>query len=368
MSERRILQIVPQLPGTLDGVGDYALNLARALALHHGLTTTFAVAGATESTTKDGFEVISNLDLPSTVSTAVAKCDHVILHYANYGYEKRGVPRPLRHFARGLRAQLRGRWLTTFHEIYASGPPWKSAFWLHPFQVKIARDLIDLSDVCFVSNITVEREIRRHDSAKKIHLAPVMSTFGEPQLENFSVVSPNRWAICGGTALVARSLRSFGKMHHLIPPAFRPERMDVIGGRDERATRVLIGRLRSAIPNLSCSYHPESSPDHASSLLRECSLAWLDYFGDGKAWPGMVLKSTAFAACVAHGVIPIMSHHEDAFAIGGDPFPGPWCMTPTVQNFPAFDRLPDLRKQIYDWYSKHAASERLAERYVEALR
>jgi hypothetical protein len=82
----------------------------------------------------------------------------------------------------------------------------------------------------------------------------------------------------------------------------------------------------------------------------------------------MVLKSTAFAACAAHGVIPIMSHHEDAFAIGGDPFPGPWCMTPTVQNFPAFDRLPDLRKQIYDWYSKHAASERLAERYVEALR
>ena len=368
MSERRILQIVPQLPGTLDGVGDYALNLARALALHHGLITTFAVARATKTTAKDGFEVVSHFDSQSIVSAAVEKCDHVLLHYANYGYEKRGVPHLLRRFAKELRAQLRGRWVTTFHEIYASGPPWKSEFWLHPFQVKIARDLVDLSDACFVSNITVEREIRRHDPTKKIHLAPVMSTFGEPQLGDFSVASPKRWAICGGTALVARSLRSFRKMHQLVPPPFRPGQMDVIGGRDEPATRIVIEGLRRAIPGLSCSYHPESSPDHASSLLRECSFAWLDYYGDGKAWPGMVLKSTAFAACAAHGVIPIMSHWEDTFAVGGDPFPGPWCMTPTVQNFPAFDRLPDLRKQIYDWYSRHAASARLAERYVEALR
>ena len=84
------------------------------------------------------------------------RCHHVILHYVNYGYQARGVPFYLRRFARQLRGQLRGRWLTTFHEIYASGPPWKSEFWLRPFQVKIARDLIDLSDACFVSNVTIE--------------------------------------------------------------------------------------------------------------------------------------------------------------------------------------------------------------------
>ena len=110
--------------------------------------------------------------------------------------------------------------MTTFHEIYAWGPPWKSEFWLRPFQVKIARELIDLSDVCFVSNAAVEKEIHLHDALKQVHLVPVMSNFGEPALTDFSKASPKRWAICGGTALIARSLISFERMHRSIPEPF----------------------------------------------------------------------------------------------------------------------------------------------------
>ena len=57
-----VLQIVPQLPGSYDGVGDYALNLAKALSADHGLTTVFAVAKETEVSSKEGFQVISGLD------------------------------------------------------------------------------------------------------------------------------------------------------------------------------------------------------------------------------------------------------------------------------------------------------------------
>jgi hypothetical protein len=363
---KTVLQIVPQLPGTFDGVGDYALNLAAALSADHGITTTFAVAAKTSARSKDGFAIISGLD-PNASRELARDCDHVILHYANYGYQPRGVPYSLRTFARELRPQLRGRWVTTFHEFHASGPPWKSAFWLRPLQVRIARDLIDLSTSCVVSNPPIERAIHAYDPKKKVQLAPVMSNFGEPEPGHLEGASPKRWAICGGTALVARSLCSFEQRHPLIPDAFAPEHLDVVGGHDEIAVNAIFDRLRRTRPGLSCHYYPEVTRDLASEVLRRSSFGWLDYFGGGKVWPGMILKSGAFAALCAHGIVPVLSHREAAISLNGDSFPGPYYLTPEAQNLPAPDELRDCRQKICAWYHAHSAARQLARVYAEAL-
>ena len=136
-------------------MGDNALNLAQALLAGHNITTRFAVAHQTNLAAKDGFEVVAGLD-ESSVDSLARECDHVILHYVNYGYQPRGVPFHLRDFARRLRGKLRGRWLTAFHELYAFGPPWRSAFWLRPLQVKIARDLI--ASPCIACGVEICRE------------------------------------------------------------------------------------------------------------------------------------------------------------------------------------------------------------------
>ena len=87
MSDGSILQIVPQPPGTLDGVGDYALNLARALSARHDRRTVFLVARKTSAEAIDGFEVISGLRAGRVARSLAQRCDHVILHYVNYGYQ-----------------------------------------------------------------------------------------------------------------------------------------------------------------------------------------------------------------------------------------------------------------------------------------
>ena len=361
-----VLQIVPHLPGTFDGVGDYALNLARALSTDHGVPTTFLVAGETAVTSKEGYPVISGLD-PGASATLAQKCKHVILHYVNYGYQARGVPMSLRAFARELRGQLRGRWVTTFHELYASGPPWKSAFWLRPFQVRIAREMIDASTACVVSNSPIQEAIHAYDPRKKVYLVPVMSNFGEPKLGRFDVGSPKRWAICGGTALIARSLALFEQLHQLIPDAFAPEHLDVVGGREEISINAALDRLSRITPSLSCHYHPEVSVEFASEILRQSSFGWIDYFGAGKMWPGMVLKSTAFAAYCAHGVIPVLSHREEPIAVNGDALPGPYYITREGVHFPAPEQLHETQQKIYAWYHAHADSRQLARVYMEAL-
>lgn len=365
-TRKTILQIVPHRPGTHDGVGDYALNLAKAFSANHDIDTVFAVARGTWVENKEGFRIVSGLE-PASVADLAQKCDDVILHYVNYGYQSRGIPFHLRSFARQLRAQLRGRWVTKFHEIYASGPPWRSSFWLRPLQVKIARDLIDISTSCFVSNVTIEQEIHAYDPGKKVYLVPVMSNFGEPELHAIGDVSAKRWAICGGTALIARSLALFEKIRPMVPEVFSPEHLDVIGGRDEISTRAMLENLQGKTPRLSCHYHPAVSVERASELLRQSSFGWIDYFGAGKIWPGMILKSTAFAAFCAHAVIPVSSHREATVAVNGDPLPGPYFVTSDAVNFPAPDQLRATREKIYRWYQAHAASRQLARIYAEAL-
>jgi hypothetical protein len=362
----RVLQIVPHLPGTFDGVGDYALNLARALSAGHGIRSTFLVAGKTSATSKDGYAVLSGLNANDCTELARGH-KHVILHYVNYGYHARGVPFLLRAFVKQLRSQLHGRWVTAFHELYASGPPWESAFWLRPFQVRIARDIIDASTSCIVSNTPIEKAIHAHDAGKKVHLVPVMSNFGEPELTDFRTASPRRWAICGGTALIARSLQSLERLCSEIPAEFAPGHLDVVGGRDGAFVVAILDRLKRSHPALPIHHYAEVGVELASELLRRASFGFMDYFGAGKVWPGMLLKSTTFAALCAHGVIPVLSHREEPIAVGGHALPGSYYLAPGAKNFPLSAQVSEIRRQVYDWYHVHAASQQAARVYAEAL-
>jgi hypothetical protein len=362
-----VLQIVPHLPGTFDGVGDYALNLARGLSVDHGINTTFLVSGKTSATFKDGYRIISGLNGNACAELA-REHEHVILHYVNYGYQARGVPFLLRAFVKQLRPQLRGRWVTTFHELYASGPPWTSAFWLRPFQIRIAYDMIDASTSCVVSNAPIEKAIKAHDAGKRIHFVPVMSNFGEPALTDFRPASSTRWAICGGTALVARSLQLFERLCSKIPEEFAPLHLDVVGGREDVAIVTVLDRLKRTHPALKVHRYAEVGIDLASEVLRQSCFGFIDYFGGGKVWPGMLLKSTAFAAFCAHGVIPVLSHQEEPIAVGGHALPEAYFLTSGTMNFPALAQVPEIRRQVYDWYHAHAASQRAARVYAEALR
>jgi len=359
-----VLQIVPHLPGTFDGVGDYALNLARALSLEHGITTTFLVAAKTGISSKNGYKIVSGLGNVGAAELA-RNHEHVILHYANYGYQPRGVPFALRRFAKQLRPQLRGRWVTMFHELYASGRPSQSAFWLRPFQVRIAHDLVDASSSCVVSNSPIEQAIHAYDPEKEVRTVPVMSNFGEPELTDFAAASAKRWVVCGGTALVSRSLCRLEQLLPLIPTTFAPEHLDVVGGRPDPLIVAAIDRLKR---DRAVHHYPEVNVDLASEVLRESSFGWLDYFGEGKVWPSMIFKSGAFAALCAHGVIPIVSHREESITVDGDALPGPFYLRPHASRFPRPDEVPALRQRCFNWYHAHADARQTARIYAEALR
>jgi hypothetical protein len=360
-SESRILQIVPHLPGTNDGVGDYALTLARRLRAEYGLTTVFLVGDAAKSGAVEDFDVAP---LHEQSADAIAtSCSGAILHYVNYGFHPRGIPFALRQFVVDLRSRITGRLVTMFHELYASGRPWQSAFWLKPWQVRIARDLIRISDTCVVSNDVIARELRRLAPDKPTRVLPIMSNFGEPQIDLSAPRDPHLWAICGGTALIERSLRALASIRQRIPKWCAPEHVELIGGRSTDALQKQIEGLP-----IEFEHYPEISANAASQLLRRCSFGWLDYYGAGKVWPGMIFKSGAFAAYCAHALVPVLAHDEPPLHLHGDFMPGPFFVTPSAARLPAESNLARMREQIYRWYQVHAASQVTARVYADALR
>lgn len=354
-----ILQIVPRPPGSRDGVGDYALTVARELRQRFACNTTFVTNVSAQL--EDDFEILSPIDSVS----GHKDFEHVILHYVNYGYHKRGVPFRLLSILREVRRQCPGRLLTIFHELYASGPPWKSAFWLRPFQIQIAKSISRLSDTCIVSGETMLAQFKKLTPHANVRMHPVPSNFGEPSLSSDQLTnrSPYRWAICGGTALVERSLRSLLDSLNQIPEIFSPRELFVVGGKENTAIRSLLGDL----PNVRYEYRPEIAVSEASQILSSCTFAWLDYFHRVDVPTDVVLKSSAFAAACAHGVIPIFPARGSSISLEGDRLPGPFFIDSNSCQLPVIDDRTKVAAQFYDWYQHHSSSEHLARGIADAL-
>jgi hypothetical protein len=358
-----VLQIIPHPPGVFDGVGDYALNLARALSAGHGIGTTFLVAGKTGVTSSEDYPVIFGLN-SANCSEFARDHANIILHYVNYAYQARGIPFALVPIVRQLRHDGRGRFLTIFHELYASGPPWKSSFWLQPLQKRIARSIAQHSSVCLVSSDSMRRQLESLTSGAEAIVNPVLSNFGEPELlpDQFSQRDPHRWTICGGTALIERSLQSFRKIIDRVPEEISPRQLFVLGGNDSLTVRALLPDS-----GIQIDYRPRLTSADASGILSTSSFVWLDYFTRSGVPGDVLLKSTAFAAACAHGAIPVFPHRSSVISVEADPLPGPFFIEPARSELPAANARAQIAARFYDWYRRHASSNHLARGIGRAL-
>jgi hypothetical protein len=355
-----LLQIVPKVPGGIDGVGDYALTIAKKLREKFECDTVFATFKTSSAENPSGFEILS-LDRLLNESR---KYDHVLLHYVNYGFQKRGVPFRLLSILRQLRSWHRGGLVTIFHELNASGPPWTSAFWLKPLQKRLAKSVGRLSDGCIVSGGNFLSELKRMIPDAHVELHPVPSGLGEPSLSPNQIADrdPHRWAIFGGTALVERSLRSLRSLLHRIPNSVAPTMLFVLGGNDNPVTRSLLVDL-----GIKSDYRPRIAAADASEILKTCSFGWLNYFHRPDVETAVILKSSAFASACAHGVIPIFPYPGSAVSIENDRMPGPFFVEMNRCEIPDAQDRAKVAADIYDWYQRRASSESLVQGVVRML-
>lgn len=380
-----VLQIVPNLPPAIDGIGDYALQLARRLREQHQVHTRFII-GDPQWSGSDSIEGFPVTRVESRTASALrnlldqyADIGTILLHYVGYGYQDRGIPfwlevalRPgqdrTSQTSKGSIANR--RLLTMFHEMYASGPITSSAFWLRPVQIGLTNTFVRRSHTCFVSNELYRALIQRAVADQSVVVVPVGSNFGEPELSEIDLShrDPHRWIICGGTRLVERSLRSLLPLISKIPSALRPKHLDVVGGYNNPAVIEILNEILNSDHPLTSTYRPQISVQDASDLLRQACLAWIDYLGPGRIWPELITKSTAFAACSAHGVLSVFSHGQTFQP--QDPnliHPGVFYLGEQGSRLPDPEQIPDLCQAVYDWYQTRSSAKVITQAYAKVL-
>lgn len=286
-----IVQIVPHLPPPYEGLGGNALALAGALAKRFGIETSFLVGDPAWEGTVDTAAQALPARRTRDLIAALGPSTTVLLHYANYAYQRRGCPiwlvKALRSWRRGAAGR---RLVTSFHEVSASGPPWRSSFWLGPLQRRLAAAVARCSDALVTALPRHGEILRPWAGGKEIMVTPVLSTVGEPAATPSLAERARALAVFGGAGVRQRAYASFQPALARAARVLAAEEIWDIGPAIDTPAAV------EGVPLRRLGVLP---PAEVSARLTNATAGFMAYP------PAFLAKSGIFAAYCAHGVLPI---------------------------------------------------------------
>ena len=348
----KLTAIIPCLPPVVDGVGDYALCLARLLRGTVGIATRFIVADPAWTGTPDveGFEVRrmtshSRDELLNLLSVDSDAEEQVLLHYEGYGYAQRGCPFWLvEALERWRHASDKRLLVTMFHELYATGPPWTSSFWLSRVQKDLTVRLARLSDQWLTSlegYARVVQKISGKESSKPNHLA-VFSSIGEPHSVSPLSERRRRLVVFGTRGRRIEVYKRSAPDLNRICVALDIEKIVDIG----RSIDIDISSVVN-VPVITCGELPGSE---VSEVLLGSVAGIIDY-------PASMLgKSSIFAAYCSHRMIPIVATYGEAPAEDGLEGGAHYWLSSIVDSEVSMASGQLIADRAFDWYQTHNLS------------
>jgi hypothetical protein len=346
-----LIHVVPRRTAEPDGVADYASALARALRAYRGVNSVFlsGTPSVGAMAVEDDWKTVcvpkrKAQILTDTVQLLSAETNAraVVLHFSGYGYEKRGVPLWL---IQGLRIWKRCAGgmplLTIFHELYATGRPWQSAFWVSPLQRHIARSILNLSWAAITPTDLYSKRLSewRDGDATKITAMPVFSNVGEPGCGSAPCARTAAAVVFGLAGVEDRLFGIYRSEIERIVSALGIEKVFDVGPRLSSIPRILAGT-----PVISKGVLPQRA---VSELLQQARFGFLAYPLD------LIGKSGVFAAYAAHGVVPIVFSDKQGSFDGLQPSRHFLDGLRFGTRVDAED-LASIQGKLFTWYTSHS--------------
>jgi hypothetical protein len=293
MASRILVQLVA--PGS-GGVRDY-LNCLRQGWLTQGLATEvleLSASLASQTSLATRLHLLSEQgDVPCTL----------LIHFSGYGYHPRGLcgwlVREVQAARRALGSQLHV--VTMFHELFATGPPWRSAFWLSRLQADIAAALAHASDAIWTNTAHHAQWLREQvRTGTPIHVQPVFSNIGEPARVPPVGERARQLVVFGSAPTRARCLRRLPRfaavlnqlgIEHLVEVGSGPAAVWTCSAlRRQHLGRLVVPALRQIL-------------EGSAYALVDCPSVYLG-------------KSSVFAGYAAHGCVVLNTAEPDSDADG----------------------------------------------------
>lgn len=341
--------IVPRLPPVIDGVGDYALNLAKQLRNDFDLQTHFIVCDPSwqGESPIDNFSVDqlgqrtsqSLLNLLSVISPSI-----ILLHYVNYGYAKRGCPFWLVNgLSQWRTASVQSSFTTMFHEVAAFGPPWTSSFWLSPAQYSLSAQLAQLSDICLTSKASYAQMVCKWKQVEvtQIPSMPVFSSLGEPNAILPLNQRSRRLVIFGGRGWRRKAYLEAQRELVQTCNLLEIEEIWDVGAASGLDLPKIIKKPVFEAGRLSAA--------EISHIMSTSVAGFLSYP------PDFLAKSSIFAAYCAHGLLSVCAWRSYMAADGLEAGKHYWIPNSHSKkaNWLQFQRIAN---DAHTWYQSHSLS------------
>jgi hypothetical protein len=355
-----IIQIVPNLPPVICGVGDYAALVgAESAQVRPSLHSAFVACGwraevQPEETVGlrnitgacDGAELWRAIEALVDERRCDADAPALVVQYSGYGYDPSGAPAWLADaLERRPRRFAAAKIVTMFHELYASGPIWRRAFWWSTRQRHVTTRLARISDELMTNRLASARWLERasgRPAASVAHL-PVVSNVGEP-----ATIEP--WARREPVAVAfgaARFKRPFfqGRGARQTVELCRKLEIETIFSIGPHAAWDEAAFRRAGVRVIEMGY---LSASDVSTKMSAARVALVDYF------PGYYAKSSVLAAAAANGTPPIFprpGQASDGLCFGENIWSLRSAQEAGETELPM--RLAALSGSIRSWYDGH---------------
>ncbi len=349
----KILQIVPSLPPDTNGLGDYALNIARPLFSKYEVKTEFLVGNPNWISSErpghiDNFKVtaIESRQVSPTLKT-INDYKIVLLHYVGYGYAKRGCPIWLISALQKYKRQSGNKLITMFHELYAKGSPLSSSFWLSPIQKNLVIRLVKISDTLITNSQNYFHTLNKITKsnkkyATKSYIKPVFSNIGEIQLVKPFQDKKNQLIVFGSASRREYLYSNFSTQISEVCKKLEVNEIVDIGNPFNSSLIVIPGTKVIQTGKLSNFDISEIMTNAKYGLIYS---------------NGFLEKSTVFASYCAHGIVTInLSNNE---ITRETVHPNIHFVKYSFLNSCSSSILSTIASNAYYWYYNHNLSKQI---------
>jgi len=315
---RSIVQLVPSAPPIIGGVGDFALEVARAMRTERGIDSIFVICNVDWNgpDSIDGFRMVQ---------------------LSAYGFSENGAPFWLLQALRCWKDRDPTRKVVIFfHELFALSPPWKRGFWLSPLQRVCARQMAALADASVTSTQQYMRTLRGWDPhrANAYACLAIPSTVGEPQTLLAIEHRRRRMVVFGSASIRGRAYSRTRPTFEEVCDLLNVKEIVDVGDGSPRGLENLTAGKVIRLGALAASKLGE--------VLADSQFGYLDYYA------GYLAKSSIFAAYCAHGLVPVLpsdNHSEADGILAGRQFWYPALGPPSIHL---------ISVEARGWYLQHS--------------
>lgn len=345
----QLLQIIPQLPPAICGVGDHARAIGQELSGSHGYDVNYLAVNAAEvRPAGQEYHALEKRTAPELVSALrSAGLPHgasILLHFSGYSYGSRGICFWL---IKGLKKFLNERpdvkLISMFHELWSPARLLSQSGWVVPVQKSVVRKLVEISSVVRTNRVEYQRQIERlcPSAVGRVGVNNICSNFGEP--EDLPPISERK-----------RQILIFQPPDCSTPNGrFFWERWGQLRDQLGGLPTVIAGRIRQVPADSSIELRGFVSKEEGSQLMSESQFAYFEYFD------GYLGKSSLFGSLAAHGIVPVMpsvNHSELEGVVAGIQY-----LTPNDRALNDVSALNRVSIELQRWYATHSITATAAD-------